>query len=378
MDGSGTWPQYLLAGSGSKEDVSIADNGTSLALTCQQIKNEVGIPLPLSAAVVDGLRYSQIFYYIVGLLFGVLMNSLVIVVVVRFKRLKTATFYLALQVIIVDLINALIIFPSSAANAIAKRNIFTKLCSVLGFAVFFLRAIRTIIMSVLVVDRFCSVFMPYWYPRCRVKVIVTLSVVAWIAALIMSTIPANGLLDCYGFQQYTWACMLTAGCTHQRACLFFDSITVLLTHSSNVVALLLYLSLYCKAKKLRNRVDNVSQFQHDMDARAERQKQERRANVTFFLLFLALLGVSFPSFFFYETSQLLHTSISVDTMSLSPNFQVVIVISRTLYTLLVIVDPMVIIRDRDAREVMLASVAKFKRKIGGRIKEISIDTDSQA
>ena len=362
MEDPGTWPPDLLAGSGYNLTTTA---NVSTVLTCQQVQNEVGVPLQLSAAVGDILRYSQVAYFLVSLLLGVLMNSLVIALVVRFKRLKTAMFYLALQVIIVDLINALIIFPSSTANAIAKRNVFTHLCSALGFAIFFLRAIRTLIMSVLVIDRFCSIFMPYWYPRRQVKVIVTLSLVAWIAALVMSTIPIAWLLDCYGFQHYTWACGLSVGCKHQRACPFYSTITVILMRTSNIVALLLYLVMYCKARKLRNRVADISQFQQSTDARAERQGQECRANVTFFLLFLALIGVSFPSFFFTQVSNLLQISPTVRAIhaNIGSSFQVFAVITRTLNTLLVIMDPIVIIRDRDAREVILNCITKLKTKV---------------
>ena len=280
MEGLGTWSPHVLAGNGSKEDnLTIADNVTSPNLTCQEIQTEVGVPLQLSASVAGILRYSQIVYFIAILLFGVLMNAFVIVLVARFKRLKNATFYLALQVIVVDLINALIIFPSSAANAAAKRNVFIPLCSTLGFVILFLQATRTFIMFVLVVDRFCSVFMPYWYPRCRVRVIVTLSLAAWIVALLMSLLPTALLLDCYGFQHYTWGCALTAGCKHQRACQSYSTLTIILMRISNIVALIMYLCLYCKARKLRNRVDDVQQ---STGGRAERQRQERRANVTFF------------------------------------------------------------------------------------------------
>ena len=361
MDGSSaTWSQ---TGSGNYYNMYSDDNSSNVS--CKQIQLEQGIPLPLSSMITDVLRYSQIIYFLTILPLGVFMNTLVIVLVARFKRLKTVTFYLALQIIIVDLLNAIIFFPSATANAIAKRDIFIDLCSFLGFAVFFFRSLRTIIMTVLVIDRFFSVFMPYWYPKCRVKLSLTLSLVAWVTALVLSLIPTTPLLDCYGFQQFTWACTPTTGCKYQRACLLFDSVTVILLQLSNMVALLLYFILYCKARKLRNRVDISPQLQDGTDSnlRVEQQKQERRANMTFLLLFLALLGVSFPMFLFFEFSRLAHTIINMDTMDLNSIFQIVVVISRTLYTLLVVVDPLVILRDRDAREVMMATITSIKRKI---------------
>ena len=353
-----------MADSGSGNYTSDIYNGDNI--TCRELQLEKGIPLPLSHMITNALRYSQIVYFLATLPLSVFMNTLVIVLVAKFKTLKTVTFYLALQVIVVDLLNAIILFPSATVNAIARRNIFADLCSFLGFAIFFLRSLRTIIMTVLVIDRFCSVFMPYSYPKYRVKTTVTLSLVAWITTLVLSLIPTTLLLDCYGFQQFTWACTPTAGCKYQKACLLFDSITVILLQLSNFVALLLYFILYCKARRIRNRINIAPQPQDstESDRRTERQKQERRANITFFLLFLALLGVSFPHFLFFEFSRLGHTTVNVDTIDLSKtNIQIVVVICRTLYTLLVVVDPLVILRDRDARELIKTTIAKVKRKI---------------
>ena len=354
-----------MTGSGSNiSDIYSDDNSSSIS--CQELQLVKGIPLPLSSTITNVLRYSQIVYFLATLPLSVFLNSLVIVLVAKFKKLKTVTFYLALQVIIVDLLNAIIFFPSATVNAITRRDIFADLCSLLGFAIFFLRSLRTIIMTVLVIDRFCSVFMPYSYPKYRVKTTITLSLVAWITSLVLSLIPTTPLLDCYGFQQFTWACTPTAGCKHQKACLLFDSITVIILQLSNFVALLLYFILYCKARKIRNRINVVPQPQDstESDARVERQKQERRANITFFLLFLALLGVAFPHFLFFEFSRLAHTSVNVDTIELGEtNIQIVVVICRTLYTLLVVVDPLVILRDRDARDLIKTTIAKLKRNI---------------
>ena len=276
MAGSGTWS---LDGSGHSVLYGIIYNDdNSSNISCKEIQLKLGIPLPLSPQITNALRYSQIVYYLVTLILGAFMNTFVIVLVARFKKLRTATFYLALQVIVVDLLYAVIFFPTATANAIARRDIFAALCSFLGFIIFFFRSLRTIIMNVLVIDRFFSVFMPYSFPKHRVKTMLTLSLVAWITALLLSLVPTTPLLDCYGFQQFTWACTPTAGCKYKKACLLYDSITVILLQLSNAVALLLYLILYCKARKLRNRVDTVPQIQDgntDSNLRAERQKQER-------------------------------------------------------------------------------------------------------
>ena len=360
-DPARTWQEDQLLGSG---DNSTVDVNISTSLTCQQIHNKEGLPLQFSATFADIIRYSQIVYFLTILPLGVFMNTLVIALVARFKRLKTATFYLALQLIIVDLLNAAILFPSSTANAIAKTNILSDLCSITGAAIFFLCSVRTFIMSVLVTDRFCSVFMPFWYPRNRVKLTVTLSLLAWITALILSIVPSAKLLDCYGFQQYTWTCTMSAGCTHKRACTFYNTFTIIFMQATNLVALTLYFMMYCKARKLRNRIEDISQVQQQsLEARSERQRQERRANMTFFLLFLALIGVSLPDSIFNQASNLHHISATMRNVSLNFVIQFLTVLAQTLHCVLVIIDPVVILRDKDAKEVMLKCISKVRRSL---------------
>ena len=350
MEGSGNW-QRVESGT---DTVNI-----SSSLSCQEIQYEEGITLQLSATVVDTLRYSQIIYFLATLPLGVIMNTLVIVLVTKFKKLKTATFYLALQVIIVDLIHVIILLPSSTANAIAKTNVFSHYCSILGAVVFFLRSVRTFIMTVLVIDRFCSVFMPFWYPRHRVKKTVTLSLVAWIIAIVLSIIPSSKLLDCYSFQQYTWTCTMSVGCTHQQACTIYNTSTVIFMRVTNILALMLYLTMYCKARKLRNRVEDISL--QSSEARLERERQERRANITFFLLFVALIGVSFPASLANQAMNLQQISEAIRNISLDFTFQFLTVVTQTLHSVLVIIDPIVILRDKDAKEVLLKCIRKLRK-----------------
>lgn len=345
-------------------------------MTCRQLQTEESLPLTLP--VTDILRHLQIAYFVAALPLSIAMNSLVIGLVIRFKTLRTVTFLLALQIIVVDMVCAIIIFPTATVNAITKRNVFTHICPLIGIGIFFLQSLRTILMSVLVMDRFLSVFMAYQYPKYQAKVTTITSLIAWGVASIISLIPTAEQLDCYSFEQYIWVCTLTSGCTNKRACLLYDSLVVIILHLSNMVALLLYLILYCKARQLRNRVDVIPHTQQDgTDLRAERQRQERKANVTFFLLFLSLLGISLPNSVFFELRRLGHTSIGHDNADSDPHFSAVIVISRTLYTLLLVVDPLVIIRDRDVREAIMASFVAIKMKIHLRVHGRTLSEDSR-
>ena len=341
---------------------------TGLNLTCEQQQYEFGSPLPIPTNVANILRYIQVAYFLIGLPFGVLLNLFVIVIILRNKNLQNVTFILALQVCVGDMIDAAIVFPTSAANAIADRFVFTGFCTTIGFAVFYLRIVRIYLMLVLVLDRFCSVFMPFWYQRNKIKVVVPLSLGAWSWAFIIAIIPIRGILDCYSFQRNTWACVPTNGCRNKNACSTYNSTSIALSNVCNIIGLVLYSFLFYKAKKLGNKLafnlppqGNTDSTGARQAAAAEKLKRERRANITFLVLFLALVGVGLPPFVFFVIGRPIITALEVVP---HPAYTVAGVIGRAFYPLLTIVDPIVVMRNQDFKESIRKTLNWVKKTSG--------------
>ena len=339
-----------VLGSGSGDNFNNATftgNETVIELSCQERQVEFGFPLPISDTAAITLRYIQVIYYLVSFPLGVFLNLFVVLLILRLKKLQNVTYILAVQVCVVDLINAAIVYPTSAANAIADRYVFTGLCTTIGFVVFSLEILRIYLMFVFVLDRFLTVFMPFWYQRHRVKVVVPFSLGAWILAFIIGLIPAKGLLDCYSFQRNTWACVPTNGCLHRNACSIYSSTAVALSNSCNVVSVILYLILFIKARKLRNITFDLNEPIARIAA-AQKLKRERRANITFFLLFIVLAGVSFFPFVYSVLGRPIITSLMITPPQ---GYTIAGVIGRAMYPLLTILDPLIIVRNADFREV---------------------------
>jgi hypothetical protein len=232
------------------------DEDTVANLTCEELQLVFGSPLPLPIHVANVLRYIQVVNYFIYFIFGFLLNLFVMMLVLRNKNLRTVTFILALQVCVGSMINSVIILPTSAVNAIAGRNVFTGLCSTLGFLTFFLGLARFYLMFVLVLDHFYTVFIPFSYLRHRIKIVLLFSIGAWMLTLafMISIFPVGGLLDCYTLLRNSWTCFPAAGCVHQRACFTYRWTSYTFSNVCGVVSLLMYLLLFCKARKLRNRV----------------------------------------------------------------------------------------------------------------------------
>ena len=332
----------------------LIEEDTVANLTCEELQLVFGSPLPLPIHVANVLRYVQAFFYLIGFIFGSLLNLFVMMLILRYKKLRTVTFTLALQVCIGDMINSIIVFLTSAVNAIAGRYVFTGLCSTFGFILFFLGLARFYLMFVLVLDRFCTVFMPFSYQRRRIKVALLFSIGAWMLAFTIALFPVRGLLDCYTVFRNTWTCLPADGCINQRACFAYRWISYLISNISGVVSLVMYLFLFRKARKLRNRVavatpSETATSETEREEMARRMKHERRANITFFLLFLALIGVSIPPSIFVLIGRII---VIISGTALPTAYTVAEVLVGPTISLLIIIDPIVIMRNQDFREII--------------------------
>lgn len=342
-------------------NTTLIENATDTYLTCEQIQEVYGQPLPIEVSVENVLRYVQALYYIINLVLGVLFNLFVMVLTLRFKKLQNITFLLGFQVCFGDMLNGVITLPATAINAIAGRFVFTGFCSVFGFALFFLGHARTYLMFVLVLDRFFTVFVPFWYQQQRVRVVFPLSLGAWILAFIVALVPVKGLLDCYSVERSSWGCYPIQGCYNQETCLTYTWTVLTFTNISSVVSLVMYIFLFCKAKMLRNKVAIAHQpsisAQEERVATAQKFKREQKANVTFFLLYLALIGVSLPPAILLLTSWAV---VTIGGVALPTYYRVFEILAGSSFSVLIFVDPIVIMRNEDFKEVIKKMLNKIK------------------
>jgi sterol desaturase/sphingolipid hydroxylase (fatty acid hydroxylase superfamily) len=188
-----------------------------------------------------------------------------------------------------------------------------------------------------------------------------LSIVAWIITMIFILI--NASLGCYTFQRFTWTCSLGAGCENRPTCRAYGVIFIAVVNVSAFISFLLYVALLHKANKLRNRVlpslssDNGSI--EEARERERRRKSERRANTTFFILFTAILGVTFPA---YLMSIFGEAALYIFEDTPPAAYTIVTVLLRGTPNLITVLDPIVIMRNQDVREVIRIIVDNIKRR----------------
>ena len=99
----------------------------------------------------------------------------------------------------------------------------------------------------------------------------------------------------------------------------------------------------------------------------KRRKRDKTANITFAILFIALIGVSFPStcFFIVGTS-----AFSAQKIRPPEAFVILQIIFRTLFNFLVVIDPIAIMRNRDVSIALKDCYKQLKFRIRGEAKPI--------
>lgn len=90
------------------------------------------------------------------------------------------------------------------------------------------------------------------------------------------------------------------------------------------------------------------------------KKREQRANTTFLILFIALVGVTFPTYIVLSLG-----NVALNALSVRPQpagYTIISILLASLYILIFVMDPIVIMRNQDVREVVQIIVDKLRRR----------------
>ena len=302
-----------------------------------------------------GLRYFVLGYNIVLFPISLSLTGLIIFLVIKFKHLQQTTFFLALQVAIVDFLYTLLFMPTAIISTIGGRwSIGLHTCIISGGVFSLIFQYHNWLMFVFVFDRFCSVFMPFRYDAYRRKVTLLLCLTMLALAVLSAVLVMT--FSCWGLSRVVWLCIgpIDETCPYYELCqlrvIVFITIGQIM---GSFVPMAMYIALFIKAKKVRNQLI-PSGTQED----AEQRKRDRKANITFFTLFLSIFGVYFPPVFAYTVIHLI-----LKPLGVHPPEALLLVLSllEQLYTLLPIIDSIAIMRNPDMRKAITMLRNNLKR-----------------
>ena len=338
----------LMSGSGSG-DLPVS-NETSDDLTCAARSiQEPPAALPYSEYLVLVTKTYLSFAFSSTFIAGSFLNIFLFYLIIRHKKLHTLTFKISLQMVVLDLLQLYGITLFRLVTVITDEWVFgAGMCEVAGYIFQCLTLARTFIMCVFVIDRFLSIFAPYFYPRHSNKIATTLSVIAWVSSVLIPLPMVPGLLDCYRFN--STQCVADALCS--RLCslynlLYFGFVFI----PTTLTPVVLYALLYWKVRKIKRQ-----NFPIGGESQLSRKKDWKTA-ITFFLLFLAS--------FLLTTGALTLIFIFASILRFygpSPALYVCLVFSISITTIIGVVDPIVIMRHSDVKEVL----REIKTKLCGR------------
>ena len=248
-------------------------------------------------------------------------------------------------------------------NTIANRWVFGELtCGLVGIISYATTAVRTAMLFMFAVDRFFTVFCPFAYPKYQTKIILITSVLTWVLSVIGGVI--GYILDCYTFINTAWLCWYSSGCNGN--CSIFNGILLVTFFvPATVIPLILYIILLMKARKAKKSMSIIMPSGAGTNLSP---KTDWKATITFSLMFLTVFALALPSVIVFLIIQIVYQEAEVPA-----TLYVLSVIASSAISFVNIMDPIVIMRNGDVREVIHnLIVLKIKRKFGNKVNQETI------
>ncbi len=306
---------------------------SSITLSCaaSSLQANHSSPFPPDIEIVS--RSVQVLVGIFRDIFGILLNSLVIILVVKFKKLRNISFGIAVQIAIVNILLSLQ-YSCNTIHVAAGRYLFgSNLCIASGFVLLTFFYLRNFLILIFALDRFASVFIPFHYPKYRHRIVTAICIAFFCLSLGNSIIITPPFLDCYELLRNTEICTFSRTCNHK--CQIYD-IFITLTHDipSLLFPPVIFVTLYIKGRIIKKKLNNMLGQNQVMSEEDWRALKTFSLLVSMTILFaVALVG--------YQV-----------LTSLFPELGVVYTLFASLFNFLVVVDPIIILRNADVREVL--------------------------
>ena len=304
---------------------------TTLSCAARNVQGHVQLPLSTTSSTV--LRAFQALFYLLLLIFGTLLNSLVLVLVAKYKKLHSQSFAVAVQVMVLNLLLMLVIVIS-LISVLANQWLFGEImCGLVSLYTAYIYTVRTLLLFLLVVDRFLAIFWTFAYPKHRNKVLTSFSIASWVFSL-GNIIPY--MLDCYTFRGNAWSCRSASFC-HETCTYFFAFAVFAGFFPAWITPVILYAVLFIKAQKAKKTSEEMTQV----------YKKNWKGTITFFLLFISVFAVTLPNITIIFILDSFY-----DENTLSPAAYALSVVTESFVFLLLVTDPIVIMRNEDVREIL--------------------------
>ena len=278
--------------------------------------------------------YIQAAITLVIIVASMTVNLLIVYLVVRSKILRQRAFLLALLLVTFNLCYTVVPLPIVFVSAILRRWVFGDVaCLILGGINDAFFSANFITMFVLTLDRFFTIFMPFYYNRHGNKIAIGMSFLPWIVAMLSFII--NGSLECFDYSPTAKVCV-ASGNTGTACTVSTTAFAWGITFAGIIVPIVLYTIMYVKGRQLNKQLV----ISEEMKAKGNFNKRIFR---TFLVLLITLVGVS-------VVAAILFTWLVVRPRINQAFYIVQVLVGRTLASGIAIAHPIIILLNRDVRE----------------------------
>ena len=317
----------------------VPDNQT---LTCIARSLNRPLMLPFSTVLTTTVRGVLTTCYILIIVFALFLNTLVIVLATKYKKLRTRSIVIALQIVVSNIGITSTVYLLRPITSIADRWLFGEhICIITGYLFLTYLLVRTLLMFAFVVDRFLSVFWTQFYRKHSSKIMILLCAFTWVFAIVVRGIGFPGILDCYVFRLSAYSCIHSSGCS--PACATAARISIgIIFGPATIVPVILYAILYFKAQQLKKRLATFAPTAAAGGMKVppdDHYRKELKPTLTFFFLLASVFVLTTPAI----VVTVIATTLT-RTMGPSPVLYAISAVSSTLTACLVVVDPIVILR----------------------------------
>lgn len=182
---------------------------------------------------------------------GFLLNLFILMMVLCYKILHQRIMYLALQIVIIDLIYTLTIPLVIFISGVSRTWLFGEvMCNIYGIIHDFFAMFRFTTTLILTLDRFISVFWPFFYLQKSSHFILTLGGVMYVISILRALLPITGIMSCYVYVPAIKTCTAFSSCS--EGCFWFVAgATSVVIIFGALVPFVLYIVLFCKIRRIK-------------------------------------------------------------------------------------------------------------------------------
>ena len=235
------------------------DNASNASYPC-------GLPpdFPPSLGISPSISYVQAAISLTLGVVGFVLNVFVLFIILKFRSLHQRLMYIAVQISVVEIAYSLLVPPALFVSGIARDWLFGEvICNVLGVVNDGFAFFRFMMTLVLTLDRFISVYQPFFYRRNSKKLLVGLHVVVYVNTLLRVILPLTGVMGCYVYVSTNKICTAYSDCSTGCYYLVLVSVTSIILFGA-IFPFCMYMVLFYKAYKIRRRSKGFTDS-HDMD-----------------------------------------------------------------------------------------------------------------